>query len=229
MPLFCWVLLSFGQYQFEVNNASKNYNAVINVENCFDGQCNDKGTVELFDNKNSIIQTFVSDDLVIDVGRDQKLRPGKMLLLTKEQSPVIIDDFNFDGTEDAAARNGNNGNYGGASYDIYVFSQTKMGFVKSEELTEIASNYLGLFETDPKRKRLIASAKSGCCRVFTTEYKVIPDKGLEMVLEMEEDMTQEDQVKVVIKEKLPKPGYIRRNNINKKDNEDDLSIMMFLN
>ncbi|PWN70621.1 hypothetical protein C1631_011735 [Chryseobacterium phosphatilyticum] len=193
--------LCFGQYQFEVKNASKNYNAIIHINNCFDGQCREKGTVELFDNKNTKVQTFTSEDLVIQLKEGQKLVPGKTIQLTQEQSPVIIDDFNFDGTEDIAIRNGNMGNYSADSYDVYVFNSSRMAFVKSAELTEIGSNALGLFDVDHQRKRLITTGKSGCCMIFTTEYAVIPNKGLEVMLEKKEDMTQEDQVKVITKEK----------------------------
>ncbi|MCQ9637557.1 hypothetical protein MP477_21610 [Chryseobacterium sp. WG23] len=195
--------LCFGQYQFEVKEASKNYNnAIITIENCFDEQCKDRGTIELYDNKNTKVQTFTSEDLVFYLNKGQKLVPGKMIQLTHEESPFIIDDFNFDGTEDIAIRNGNKGNYSSASYDVYVFNSTRMAFVKSEELTEIGSNYFGLFGVDAKRKRLVATGKSGCCMIFTTEYQVIPNKGLEKVLEREEDMTNEDRVKVITREKI---------------------------
>ncbi|AZA84725.1 hypothetical protein C1637_18235 [Chryseobacterium lactis] len=194
--------LCFGQYKFEVKNASKNYTVIINVENCYDGRCHDKGTVELFDNKNTKVQTFTSEELVIELNENQKPTSGKLIQLTEQQSPVIIDDFNFDGTEDIAIRNGNNGNYQSDSYDVYVFNSTRMAFVKSKELTDLASNALGLFNVDYKRKRLISTGKSGCCRIFTTEYEVVPNKGLESVLEKEEDMTEESRVKVITKEKI---------------------------
>ncbi|EFK33413.1 Uncharacterised protein [Chryseobacterium gleum] len=194
--------LCFGQYQFEVKNVSKKYNAIIQVENCNDGQCGGKGTVELFDNNNNKVQSFVSDNLVLNPEQGQKLIPGKLIPLTNDQRSVIIDDFNFDRTKDVAIRNGNMGNYSSASYDVYVFNSTRMAFVKSEELTDLGSNCFDFFETDAKRKRLISYGKSGCCRLFTTEYAVIPNKGLDRVLEKEEDMTNENQVKVITKEKI---------------------------
>lgn len=194
--------LCFGQYQFEVKEASKTYNAIIQVENCYNGQCGGKGTVELFDNRNSKVQTFVSDDLVVNLKQGQKPTPGKMMQLKNEESPVMINDFNFDGTEDVAIRNGNMGNYGAASYDVYVFNSTRMSFMKSKELTDLASSSFDLFDVDAKRKRLIANGKSGCCRIFTMEYAVIPNKGLDMVFEKEEDMSNEDQVKIITKEKI---------------------------
>ncbi|CAI8756757.1 XAC2610-related protein [Chryseobacterium sp. IT-36CA2] len=203
LPAF--VLLSsvcFGQYQFEVKNASKSYDAVIQVENCYDGQCNGRGTVDLFDHRNTKVQTFVSDNLVLNLNQDEKPVQGKIFQLKKENGPVVIDDFNFDGTEDIAIRNGNMGNYSSSSYDVYVFNSTKMAFVKSKELTELASDSFDIFEVDAKRKRLIAYGKSGCCDLFTTEYAVIPNKGLDKVFEKEEDMTVEDLVKVTTKEKI---------------------------
>ncbi|MEE6126297.1 hypothetical protein V2E39_02720 [Chryseobacterium arthrosphaerae] len=194
--------LCFAQYQFEVKNISKSYSAVIHSENCYDSRCTGKGTVELFNNSNTRVQTFVSDDLVIDLKPDQKPKPGKMMELAKDQSAIIIDDFNFDGTEDIALRNGNMGNYHSASYDVYVFNSTRMSFVKSKELTELASNGFDFFGVDSQRKRLTTFGKSGCCDLFTTEYAVIPNKGLDKVFEKEVDMTNEDRVKVITKEKI---------------------------
>lgn len=203
LPVFLLLgSLCFGQYQFEVKNISKKYNAIIHVENCNDGQCGGKGTVELYDSNNRKVQSFVSDNLVLNPKRGQKLVPGQLIPLANDQSSVIIDDFNFDGTEDVAIRNGNMGNYSSASYDVYVFNSTRMAFVKSEELTDLGSSGFDFFETDAKRKRLISYGKSGCCRIFTTEYAVIPNKGLDRVLEKEEDMTNEDQVRVITKEKI---------------------------
>lgn len=193
--------LCFGQYQFRVKDASKNYDAIIHIDNCFSDKCMDKGTVELFDNKNSKVQTFTSDNLVLDLGEGQRLDRGKVIPLTKKQSPLIFGDFNFDGTEDLAIRNGNMGNYSSASYDVYVFNSTRMSFVKSKELTDLGSNYFDFFETDPVRKRIITFGKDGCCRFFTTEFEVIPNKGLDRVLEKEEDSSEEGYVKVIIKEK----------------------------
>ncbi|SMO75545.1 hypothetical protein SAMN06265171_106143 [Chryseobacterium rhizoplanae] len=194
--------LCFGQYQFEVKNASKNYDVIIQVENCSDGRCSGKGTVELFDHKNTKVQTFASDDLVLEIDQAGQPKPGKMIQLTNKQNSVIINDFNFDGTDDVAVRNGNMGNYSAASYDVYVFNSTRMAFVKSKELTDLASSSLDIFDVDVKRKRLVSYGKSGCCDIFTTEYAVIPNKGLDKVFEKEEDMNTEGQVKVITREKI---------------------------
>ena len=121
---------------------------------------------------------------------DSSQKPSVNIIeLYNEQSPLIFEDFNFDGNEDLAIRNGNNSSYGGPSYDVYVFNITKNKFVFSNELTNLVIENLGMFQTDSKRKRLITFAKSGCCWHITTEYKIIPKKGLHKVYELEEDAT----------------------------------------
>lgn len=109
---------------------------------------------------------------------------------------MIFDDFNFDGSEDLAIRNGNQSGYGGPSYDVYVYNSTRKQFVLSNELTALAYENLGMFQTDHKRKRIITFAKSGCCWHITTEYTVVPKKGLQKVYEMEEDAMDGEYVTV---------------------------------
>ena len=114
-----------------------------------------------------------------------------------EQSALIFADFNFDGSEDVAIRNGNYGAYGGPTYDVYVFHRTKNKFVLSEELSALTHENLGMFEVDPKQKRILTSNKSGCCYHIRSEYIVIPKHGLSLVREFIEDATvQAGKVKV---------------------------------
>ena len=70
----------------------------------------------------------------------------------------------------------------------------------SNELTALAYENLGMFQTDAKRKRIITFAKSGCCFHVTSEYAVIPNKGLKLVHEVTEDATGTgEQVEVTTK------------------------------
>lgn len=201
LPIILLGNLYFAQHTFELNEASKNYNVKINVEICENNECSGKSTVELFDKKTfKKIQTLTSDNLNFFLNEDQK-PTANIIQLYNEQSPLIFDDFNFDGTEDIAIRSGNESSYGGPSYDVYVFNITKKQFVQSEELTNLAHENLGMFTTDSERKRLITYSKSGCCWHLTTEYKVIPQRGLLKVYEMEEDATKGDErVKVTKRE-----------------------------
>ncbi|KMQ69531.1 hypothetical protein ACM39_00225 [Chryseobacterium sp. FH2] len=200
LPFVILGTVAFGQNHFELKDASENYDIKINVQNCDKEECRGKATIEFFSkNTSRKFQTLVSDDLNFYLNDDQK-PTANIIQLYDEQSPLIFDDFNFDGTEDVAVRNGNQSGYGGPSYDVYVFNITKKLFVKSEELTSLAYENLGMFQTDSERKRLITFSKSGCCWHLTTEYTVIPHRGLVKVYEVEEDATGGEKVKVTTKE-----------------------------
>lgn len=205
ISLFAFTLLGsscFGQHHFERKDASMKYDVMINVEDCFSDQCKGKAIIELFNKKTKKTQSLTSKDLVFMINENQKSESGSIIQLNAKQIPLIFDDFNFDGTEDVAVRNGNMGNYSSASYDVYVFNTSKKEFVQSKELTELASTGMDMFDRDPKRKRLITYGKSGCCTLYTTEYSIIPNKGLDKVFEKIEDRSGEEKVKVTTKEKI---------------------------
>jgi len=190
--------LSFGQKKFEIKNGSKKYIAEIIVENCSEENCQGYGTVKLIDKRNkTVIQTFTSEDLNLYLDQNPSVN---IIQLSNEQSPLIFLDFNFDGNEDLAIRNGNNSSYGGPSYDVYVSNSSKTKFFFSDELTKLAVENLGMFETDNKRKRIITYSKSGCCWHQKTEYIVVPKKGLKLVYSQEENATGGEFVKVTTKE-----------------------------
>jgi hypothetical protein len=188
--------LYFSQSNFEIKEGSKQFDAKITVQNCEGDTCSGEGIIKLINKKSKkVFQTLKSDDLYFYLNKDQQPSVN-VIQLYNEQSPLIFDDFNFDGSEDIAVRNGNQSGYGGPSYDIYVYNSTKKQFVPSEGLTALAYENLGMFQTDQKRKRIITFAKSGCCWHITTEYAVIPKKGLQKVYELEEDAMGGDHVTV---------------------------------
>lgn len=200
LPFILLGTVVFAQNHFELKDASKNFDVKINVEYCAEDECQGKATIALLDKKTSkIFQTLTSDNLNFYLNKDQK-PTANIIQLYNEQSPLIFDDFNFDGTEDMAIRNGNESSYGGPSYDVYVFNINKKQLVLSEELTVLAHENLGMFNTDSERKRLITYSKSGCCWHLTTEYSVLPQRGLFKVYELEEDATGGEKVKVIRKE-----------------------------
>jgi hypothetical protein len=213
LKIFVVLLLSvhvcFGQMHFEVKNSSSNYSIQMFVDTCFDGHCEGKGTIKLIDKKtNKIFQTLYADDLYFYLDSTQNPTVN-IIQLYDEQSPLIFEDFNFDGSVDLAIRNGNNSSYSGPSYDVYVFHATKKQFVFSDELTTLAVENLGMFQTDSKRKRIITFAKSGCCWHITTEYAVVPQKGLKKVYEFEEDALGGENV-VVTTRKLINNKWISK-------------------
>lgn len=185
---------------FKITDGSTRYDAVITVAQCEQDTCSGLGKISLYaKGSKQFVQQLDSDDLYFYLQGEQKpsVPSVNVIQLYNEQSPLIFDDFNFDGQQDLAIRNGNNSSYGGPSYDVYVFNKTRKKFVLSDELTTLAVENLGMFQTDRQRKRLITFAKSGCCYHETSEYAVVPGKGLNMVEQLIEDATGAgEQVKV---------------------------------
>ena len=97
----------------------------------------------------------------------------------KEQRFVYYDDYNFDGRKDLALYDGNNGGYGFASYQIFLFSKANDKFVHSPSFTKLGQ-YQGMFDVDAKNKMLYNSTKSGCCFFQTDGYKVVDDKPVKV-------------------------------------------------
>lgn len=195
--------LSFAQKEFSINDGSTTYAVLITVAKCESNECSGQGTVVLYDKaSNTIFQTLKSEDLYFF--HEGLLSPTvNVIEIYGEQSPLIFDDFNFDGNEDLAVRNGNNGSYGGPSYDIYLLNTATRQFEINSKFTELASINLGMFETDREKQRLITFNKSGCCWHITTEYEV-SDNNLVKVYEVEEDATGDSGYVTVIEHKLTK-------------------------
>ncbi|AWG24389.1 XAC2610-related protein [Flavobacterium kingsejongi] len=196
--------LAHAQQQFSLSGGSANYDAVITVENCTDGTCEGKGTIVLTDKQTGkLFQALTSEDLYFFLNNDQQPSVN-IIQLYNEQSPLIFQDFNFDGTEDLAVRNGNNSSYGGPSYDVYVYNKTRKQLVISDELTALAYENLGMFYADPKTKRITTFSKSGCCWHMTSQYEVVPNKGLVLVSELEEDAQGGEKVIVTTRKWVKK-------------------------
>lgn len=195
-PLIIFAQFYIAQAKFEIKDGSKRFDVQMSVKSCEGDTCSGEGIIKLIDKRSKqVFQTLTSEDLYFYLNQNQKPSVN-IIQLYNEQSPLIFDDFNFDGSEDLAIRNGNQSGYGGPSYDVYVYNSTRKQFVLSNELTALAYENLGMFQTDHKRKRIITFAKSGCCWYITTEYAVVPKKGLQKVYEMEEDAMDGEYVTV---------------------------------
>lgn len=182
---------------FEIKKASKLYDVVIDVS-CEGNKCDGQAQIDVYKKgQTKKFQHFSSADLTTYLV--ENFKPSvNVVQLYGEQSPLIFDDFNFDGQQDIAIRNGNEGAYGGPSYDIYVFNRTRNKFVFSDELSKLTHENLGMFKLDTDKKRILTFNKSGCCYHIRSEYVVVPQKGLRLVKEFIEDATVAagDKVKV---------------------------------
>jgi len=195
--LFC-VAVAFGEETFLLKEASKNFDVKIKVEKCEDDICEGKGTVYLLKKGSPrAFQIIQMPDIHLELGENRKPTANLIELYGMNNSGVVFDDFNFDGLEDIALRNGNNGSYGGPSYDIFVYSKQKGKFFKNSALTELASNNLGLFVTNKKTKTIETFDKSGCCWHQTTRYRFINGR-LQKIYILTEDASRTENDWVII-------------------------------
>lgn len=196
----CYCLFHF-QGWFLANNCSNQYNAKIFVENCDNGVCGGKSTIILYDKiSDKELETFHSADLDFSLSEKQDAKIG-WLELSKYQSPLIFGDFNFDGKEDMAIRNGSQGVYISPSYDVYL-ATTNNRFILNTNLTKLASENLGMFEVDKKNKLLIIEQKDGCCYHKTINYSIDVKNKLTEVSSVIEDSTAGDIVTVITQKKV---------------------------
>jgi hypothetical protein len=198
------------QIKFEVKNASKLYDVVIEVEKCERQICEGRVTYTLFKkNSKQAFQEFKLDDTEFMLGDNDKPSVN-VTRLYDEQSAVSFSDYNFDGIDDLSLCDGRNGGYGMPSYQIYLFSSRAKKFIHSEPFTELSQEgRLGMFEADAKRKRLRTLSKSGCCLHTIEEFAVVNNQP-KKVLEIVEDATIADEKRVKITTRRLVNGRWRR-------------------
>ena len=196
--VFLTAVNAFAQKNFLLKDASPNFDVKISVAKCEDDICEGKGTIYLMKKgQTTAFQTIRTPNIYLELGENQKPTANLIELYGENNSGVIFDDFNFDGAEDLAFRNGNNGAYGGPSYDVLLFAKNPGKFVKSAALTELASENLGMFEVDKKMKTLETFTKDGCCWHRTTRYKIVNNRPVKSYV-FTEDAIGGDGTKVIL-------------------------------
>jgi hypothetical protein len=111
------------------------------------------------------------------------------------QGTIIVGDFNFDGNEDFAVQGEQTGPYGGPTFTVFLFAPKVGVFQRAEALSKLTEESLGMFQIDPKRKRLVTLAKDGCCIHIREELEVVGAVP-RSVLRVTEDATGEKDVVV---------------------------------
>ncbi|MCL9799829.1 hypothetical protein [Pseudomonas sp. AKS31] len=103
------------------------------------------------------IATADAAELLTTDGAEQSLHCDNQRLL-------VFGDFNFDDQQDLAVRNGNDGGYAAASYDVYLADSSNPVLMPNKEFSALTREpNLGMFEVDTAGKRLVTQSKSGCC------------------------------------------------------------------
>lgn len=186
------------QQKFEIRNASKLYDVTFTVASCDDhGLCEGKAEFALHKKGSArAYQVIRLPETSFYLEDDGKPLVNETLLYDK-QSVLSFGDYNFDGVEDISLRDGNNGSYGGPSYQIYLYHAGSKKFVRNAGLTTLAQDNLGMFEVNKKKKTLSVFNKSGCCWHIFQEFKVVGNRPVK-VFEEVEDATIADDSKVKI-------------------------------
>ena len=149
------------QKHFRLDHASKSVDVDLDVGKC-DADRSICGPVTVSFLRKGDAKPFQ----LIRLAQTQMWDPEPQANVTNrydDQSVVNFGDFNFDGTEDVAICDGNNGGYGMPSYRVYIYSKPLKRFVYSRSFTRMNSGGLGMFEVDQKKKMLMVYTKSGCC------------------------------------------------------------------
>jgi hypothetical protein len=179
--LLCGAGNLFAGETFLLKTASQNFDVKINIAKCEDDICQGKASVYLLrKNQTQPFQTIQMPEMYLELGKDKKPSANLIELYGENNSGVVFNDFNFDGAEDLALRNGNHGSYQGPSYDVLLFSSATGRFAKNLALTKLASESLGLFTVDKEQKTIETFNKSGCCWHQTVRYSVINNRPLKI-------------------------------------------------
>ena len=182
MKLFFLMVISLNlgviaqQQQFRVTTISKKYDVGIKSEKVDYVFWKGKTEVSLF--KKDAAKPFQIIHLKdTQMSVDDNGRPEIASIKDKKDgkwSSVYLEDFNFDGSEDLAVADGDNGGYHGTSYRVYLYNRSRKRFVFSPSFTRLVQGpYIGIFEIDRKKKILSVFWKSGCCAHYSEEYVLV--------------------------------------------------------
>ncbi|MEQ9924201.1 MULTISPECIES: lysozyme inhibitor LprI family protein [Pectobacterium] len=206
-----------------ITQASDQWDFVLGVAKCnLDpsySTCEGPGTLDIFKKgSGELFQRITMENMFIELNKKGETTVNLVEVYGENNSGLVIDDANFDHHADIILRNGNNGAYGGPSYDVYLFDVEKQQFTLNAPLTELASSNLGLFEIDGKRKTITTSTKSGCCWHQSSTYQIANNKPV-LIAETTEEYSEEKQAMVATTRELVGGKWNVKEKIEKSDTQ----------
>ncbi len=187
---------AFAQHTFDLKDASKYFDIKVKVDKCEDNVCSGKATFSFYKKGGSVAyQVIDMEDTYVDLSEGGEPAVNQTLLYDK-QSIINVDDYNFDGMEDVAICDGENGSYNMPSYSVYLSSRAAKKFVYNAKLSELGL-HLGMFQVLKDKKQLETFDKSGCCWHITERYSVVSNRPVKVFEEIE-DATIADDTKIKI-------------------------------
>jgi hypothetical protein len=166
----------------DVQNASKHYDFRVNMKDeCIPSRPGGPlcflpaELVVLHKGTEQDVQRIDLDRIDLVLGEHGRLRADAAGMYDW-QGTLEIGDFNFDGREDFAVRNGEMGPYDSPTYCVFLYDPRQGRFVESDAFSQLTQENMGFFAVDTARRRLVVSSKSGCCDYATEEYAVVQGK-----------------------------------------------------
>ena len=184
-----------------IRKASPQWDFIVHATGCDAAlsypHCEGPGIVDIYEkNVGRLFQRIRMKTFFVELDGKGDVSSNLTELYGENNNGLVVDDFNFDGSDDIALRNGNDGAYGGPSYDIHLYDATGKRFVINDALTELASSNLGLFEVDRKEKTLTTFTKSGCCWHQSAVYRIDGNTPI-MVREVTQDARSDETVTII--------------------------------
>lgn len=160
-----------------IHNASKQWDFVLSASGCNPEdsypRCEGSGMLDVFaKGSGKLVQHLPASTVFLELDSTGKATTNLVEMYGENNSGLVIEDINFDGHDDIALRAGNEGAYGGPSYDVYLYQPASKNFRLNGALTQLGSENLGLFSVDPQSRTLTTSTKSGCCWHQSSTWKV---------------------------------------------------------
>ena len=206
-----------------ITKASDQWDFVLGVAKCnLDpsySTCEGPGTLDIFKKgSGELFQRITMENMFIELNKKGETTVNLVEVYGENNSGLVIDDANFDHHADIILRNGNNGAYGGPSYDVYLFDVEKQQFTLNAPLTELASSNLGLFEIDGKRKTITTSTNTGCCWHQSSTYQIANNKPV-LIAETTEEYSEEKKAMVATTRELVGGKWNVKEKIEKSDTQ----------
>lgn len=155
--LFLFLMIkAYSQNKYVIDNISDKFYFEITgklIKNSFSCGKNemDDCKIKIFNKKDKkFLQEVISDVFMFDL-KNNKVCINKVQL--DNCNPIIFYDFNFDGMNDLAIRNGDNYQQG-PNYDFYFYNNKNKKFLKNQQLSSICIEGSGLFKIDSNKKKI---------------------------------------------------------------------------
>lgn len=178
--IFTYLLInnSYSQQEFKIDNFSDKYYGVIYISDTSNNIS--EGWIAIYKKSTSKKIIFVKFyELAFDFNYD-KLATNIIKLPYEVQSYILYEDYNFDGINDFAIQDGQNGCQNTPSYQIFLAENNS--FILNMDFTKLSYGNCGMFTVNYENKTIHTTLKSGCCWHQTTEYIIENNKPFAIII-----------------------------------------------